>query len=140
MCFDDIERHRHQPTRTLESPAPTYTKQDYSTAAFESLGLTDTAVERVQSLWLREADRPHGSIVEFVMQHMQERAHLVPEMYLIGLGALPHFAETLGVTGELLQLAVDLFLNEQCESRVMPTMLWLETAIMVRWDSFVGDS
>lgn len=105
---------------------------------------------RLHSLWENRSDDDndrYDNICEFVIQYMQERVfaetfdpegnHLpVPHLYLSGLGKPANFAGSLGVTGELLQLAIDMFQGSHDRHYVMPTKVWLERAIRIQWNTF----
>lgn len=129
--------HRRQHGAGSLQPNVTFIKQCYPAAAFESLGLTKSTAERLRSHWLKRTDGSLLDVCEFVIQSMRGR---VPQVYLVGLGTLPNFAEDLGITAELLQLAVSLFSNDEGDVHVMPVMVWLESAIRIYWEKFLGDN
>lgn len=147
MCFDGVLRN----DSILKSPpTPKSPRQHRSIAAFKSLGLTESIAARLHSLWENRSDDDndrYDNICEFVIQYMQERVfaetfdpegnHLpVPHLYLIGLDKPANFAGSLGVTGELLQLTIDMFQGSHDRHYVMPTKVWVERAIRIQWNIF----
>lgn len=120
MRFDSDGLHRRQHHAGGLQANVTLTKQCYPAVALGSLGLTKSTAERLRSLWLKRTDGSHENICEFVVQSLRGR---VPQVYLIGLGTISSSAEDLGITAELLQLAVDLFSNDEGGVHVMPVMV-----------------
>lgn len=136
MRFESDGLHRCQHHAGGLQANVTLTKQCCPAVALGSLGLTKSTTERLRSLWLKRTDGSHENICEFVIQSLRGR---VPQVYLIGLGTISSFAEDLGITAELLQLAVDLFSNDEGGVHVMPVMVWLELAIRIYWEKLLGD-